>query len=151
MKLQAGILISAALLSACATTAPEPDTGIIFHTTEQYRQANFPFSVATEADGWIYLSGTLGLVPETRKLAEGGIEPEARQTMDNIQASLESLGLSMDNIMKCTVMIDEMADWPAFNEIYKSYFDGDYPARSAFVADGLALGAKVEVECIARR
>ncbi len=124
---------------------------IVFHSDEAYREAGFPFSEAAEADGWIFLSGALGTLPGTLTLAPGGIEGEGRQVMENIKASLERLGSSMDRIVKCTVMIDNMAEWPAFNTLYKSYFDGTYPARSAFGADGLALGAKVEVECIARR
>lgn len=71
--------------------------------------------------------------------------------MDNIKASLADLNLTMEDIVKCTVMIDDMSDWPAFNVIYKSYFDGQFPARSAFGVDGLALGASVEVECVAYR
>lgn len=154
MKFCNSTALSIALLGAISLTAcgeEKSDDTIIFHSTEQYRALDFPFSVATEVDGWIYLSGTLGLDPETRKIVEGGIEPESRQTMENIKASLESIGSSLDRVVKCTVMIDDMADWPAFNVVYKSYFDGNYPARSAFGAQALALNAKVEVECIARR
>ena len=79
-----------------------------------------------------------------------GIEAQARQTMDNIGAVLKAQGLGWGDVVKCTVMLDNMADWPAFNTVYVTYFpDGKFPARSAFGADGLALGALVEVECIA--
>jgi 2-iminobutanoate/2-iminopropanoate deaminase len=79
-----------------------------------------------------------------------GIEAQARQTMDNIAATLKSAGLGWGDVVKCTVMLENMADWPAFNGIYRTYFpDGKFPARSAFGADGLALGALLEVECIA--
>ena len=147
-----GIVASAALvagliLTACTTT----DDEIIFHSNDRYRDNGFPFSEAVEADGWIYLSGTLGLDPATNKLAPGGMEAEARQIMENIKSSLERYGSSMDRIVKCTVMIDDMDQWPAFNTIYKSYFTDNYPARSAFGADGLALGAVAEVDCIAKR
>ena len=70
--------------------------------------------------------------------------------MDNLGGALKSAGLGWGDVTKCTVMLDDMADWPAFNKVYLTYFpDGKYPARSAFGADGLALGALVEVECIA--
>jgi enamine deaminase RidA (YjgF/YER057c/UK114 family) len=76
------------------------------------------------------------------------VQEEAKQTMENIKTSLEAHGYSLGNLVKCTVMLADMADWPAFNEVYKTFFSGDYPARSAFGASGLALGARVEVECI---
>jgi reactive intermediate/imine deaminase len=122
-----------------------------FHTNPVYEENGYPFSLAVEADGWVFLSGALGTLPNSIELAPGGIEGEARQVMDNIQASLAELDLTMADIVKCTIMIDDMSDWPAFNAVYASYFDGRYPARSAFGADGLALGALVEVECIAKR
>lgn len=94
----------------------------------------------------------MGTTPSIDKLAPGGIEGEARQTMNNIKAGLTKLGVAKDRIVKCTVMIEDMDEWPAFNRVYKSYFpSGNYPARSAFGADGLALNAKVEVECMAKR
>jgi enamine deaminase RidA (YjgF/YER057c/UK114 family) len=74
---------------------------------------------------------------------------EARQTMENIRTCLEAHGCSMASLVKCTVMLADMSEWPAFNEVYASFFSGNYPARSALGANGLALGARVEVECIA--
>lgn len=108
-----------------------------------------PFSEAVRVDNLLYLSGHIGIVPGTMNLAEGGIEPEARQAMDNIKTSLEAHGYSMSNLVKCTVMLADMAEWDAFNRVYQSYFSGRYPARSAFGVNGLALGARVEIECIA--
>ena len=138
--------------AACETVAPIPgaSSDLRYITTEAAREAGFPFSPAVEADGWVFLSGALGTVPGGG-LAPGGIGPETRQTMDNIQATLESEGLGWDRVVKCSVFLADIAEWPAFNEIYKTYFDGDYPARSALGASGLALGARVEIECIARR
>ena len=107
-----------------------------------------PFSSAVRAGDTVYLSGALGITPDG-KLGEG-MEAQARLAMDNLGAALKSAGLGWGDIAKCTVMLDNMADWPAFNQVYVTYFpDGKYPARSAFGADGLALGALVEVECIA--
>jgi enamine deaminase RidA (YjgF/YER057c/UK114 family) len=79
----------------------------------------------------------------------GGLEPEARQTLANIRTMLEAAGASIRDVVKCTVMLDDMSQWPAFNQIYVDFFGDHRPARSAFGADGLALGATVEVECIA--
>ena len=108
-----------------------------------------PFSEAVRVGNTIYLSGQMGIIPGRMELVAGGIEAEARQTMENIKTTLEAHGLGMGNIAKCTVMLADMADWPAFNEIYASYFTRPYPARSAFGASGLALGGRVEIECIA--
>ena len=83
-------------------------------------------------------------------MAPGGIREQARQAMENIKTTLEAHGLGMRNVVKCTVMLADISDWPAFNEVYRSYFEeGRYPARSAFGANALALGGRVEVECIA--
>jgi len=108
-----------------------------------------PFSEAVRHGDTLYLSGQIGVMPGSLKIVPGGIKEEARQTMQNIKTSMEAHGYSMKQLVKCTVMLADMADWPAFNEIYKTFFTGNYPARSAFGANGLALGAKVEVECIA--
>lgn len=144
--------VLAGTAAACETvpSATPPATDIRFVTSDENRAAGFPFSPAVEADGWLFLSGALGTVPGSG-LVEGGIEPETRQTMDNIQATLASEGLGWDRVVKCSVFLADIAEWPAFNEIYKTYFDGDYPARSALGASGLALGARVEIECIAKR
>lgn len=140
-----------AVIAAATSPSVAPPSEIIHHTNPVYEENGYPFSLAVEVDGWVYLSGALGTLPDSVELAPGGIEGESRQVMDNIQTTLEDLGLSMDRIVKCTIMIENMDEWPAFNAIYASYFDGSFPARSAFGADGLALGALIEVDCIARR
>ena len=107
-----------------------------------------PFSTAVRAGDTVYLSGALGITPDG-KLGDG-MEAQAKLAMDNLAAGLKSAGLGWSDVVKCTVMLDDMKDWPAFNKVYVTYFpDGKFPARSAFGADGLALGALVEVECIA--
>jgi len=105
-----------------------------------------PFSDAVRVGDMLYLSGALGVKADGTLPA--GIEAQARQTMDNIGAVLKRSGLGFGDVVKCTVMLDNMADWPAFNQVYVTYFpDKKFPARSAFGADGLALGALLEVEC----
>lgn len=108
-----------------------------------------PFSEAVRVDDTLYLSGMVGVRPGTLELVEGGIEAESRQTMDNIQMTLEAHGASMADVVKCTVMLADISEWGTFNGIYKTYFKDRYPARSALGANGLALGARVEVDCIA--
>ena len=105
-----------------------------------------PFSTAVRVGDTVYLSGALGVGPDG-KLATG-MEAQARRAMDNLGAGLKQAGLGWGDVVKCTVMLDDMKDWPAFNQVYVTYFpDGKFPARSAFGADGLALGALIEVEC----
>lgn len=107
-----------------------------------------PFSTAVRAGDTVYLSGALGIGPDG-KLGQG-MAAQARLAMDNLASALKQAGLGWNDVVKCTVMLDDMADWPAFNQVYVTYFpDGKFPARSAFGADGLALGALLEVECIA--
>ena len=106
-----------------------------------------PFSEAVKVGDMLYLSGQIGMVDG--KVPEG-IEAQTKATMGAIADVLKRTGRSMDDVVKCTVMLDDMADWPAFNKVYITYFKpGRLPARSAFGADGLALGAKLEVECMA--
>lgn len=107
-----------------------------------------PFSSAVRVDNTLYLSGNIGNVPGTLDLAEGGISGETRQTMDNISNVLQEFGSSMDDVVKCTVFLADMAEWGAMNEVYKTYFKNP-PARSALGASGLALNSRVEIECIA--
>jgi 2-iminobutanoate/2-iminopropanoate deaminase len=110
---------------------------------------DFPFAEAVAYEGVLYLSGDVG-TDALGKLVDGGIGPESRQTMENIKATLSRHGLEMVDIIKCTVFLADISEWPEFNEVYAAYFEqGHYPARSALAASGLALGALVEGECIA--
>jgi 2-iminobutanoate/2-iminopropanoate deaminase len=121
-----------------------------FITSPAAKAAKLPFSQAVRVGDVLYLSGALGNIPGTRELVPGGMEAQARQTMDNIRAVLEQNGLSFADIFKCTVMLADMSKWEDFNKIYVTYFNPDrLPARSAFGTNGLALGAEVELECLA--
>ena len=136
-------IVLTALLLAAAEPAPIKRTGSIILNGRA-----LPFSNAVRAGDTVWLSGQIGLKPDGT--LPPTFEGQARQTMDNIAAILRSVKLGWGDVAKCTVMLDNMADWPKFNPIYASYFpDGKYPARSALGADGLALGALLEVECIA--
>ena len=108
-----------------------------------------PFSDAVRVGHMLYLSGKLGNIPGTRDLAPGGIAGETRQTLENIKASLEKHGSSLGEVVKCTVFLADISEWAAMNEVYMDYFPTDPPARSALGSSGLALGARVEIECLA--
>ncbi len=110
---------------------------------------NLPFSDAVQAGGLLFLSGNIGVIPGTLELAPGGIRGETRQTMENIKATLEKYGSSLGEVVKCTVFLADISDWSAMNEVYIEYFPVKPPARSALGANGLALGARTEIECIA--
>jgi 2-iminobutanoate/2-iminopropanoate deaminase len=121
---------------------------IEFLSSHGTRAAGLPFSDAVRVGGVLYLSGALGNEPGTMRLVSGGIAAETRQTMTNIARVLEQNGLSFDDVFKATVMLADMKEWRAFNETYLEYFKPDrLPARSAFGCNGLALGARVEMEC----
>ncbi|WP_444905453.1 amidohydrolase family protein [Microbulbifer sp. SSSA008] len=110
-----------------------------------------PFSSSREVNGTIWLSGQIGNHPSTLTMAGESLEAQMHQTMKNIGQVLESKNLDFDDVVKCTLMLADIDDWPAANEVYLQYFNGKKPARSAFAASGLALDAKAEVECIASR
>ncbi len=114
--------------------------------------ATLPFPEGTAVGGLVFLSGQLGNLPGTLTLVEGGIEAEARQALANIRTALQAQGLDLGRLLRCTVMLADMAEWPAFNAVYAAFFAGHpLPARSAFGCNGLALGARVEIECTAAR
>jgi len=131
-------------LVAASAAAQQPRA-----TVQHYPAApNAPFSTAVRVGDTVYLSGAIGVGPDG-KLPQG-FEAQARQTMENVGAGLKATGLGWGDVVKCTVMIEDMADWPKFNAVYVPYFPaGKLPARSAFGADGLALGALLELECLA--
>lgn len=108
-----------------------------------------PFSPAVRVNGFLYLSGQVG-TDSAGAIVPGGIQAETRQTMENIGAVLKRSGSSFERVVKCTVFMADMKEWGAMNEVYVTFFAADKrPARSAMGANGLALNAKVEIECIA--
>lgn len=111
--------------------------------------ASLPFSEAVRVGDTIFLSGQMGIVPGTLTLAPGGIRGESRQALENLRTVLEAHGLSLRHVVRCTVMLADISEWAAFNEVYATFFEAPFPARSAFGASGLALGGRVEIECIA--
>jgi 2-iminobutanoate/2-iminopropanoate deaminase len=134
---------SALLLSACATAKP-PE--IAFLTP--FGPPTNPFSPAVRVGSMLYLAGQIG-TDSTGAVVKGGIEAETRQTLKNIANVLDKTGSSMERVVKCTAFLADMKEWPTMNGIYATFFPKNKPARSAFGATGLALNARVEIECIA--
>lgn len=156
-------MLSALPLAACSVTvttdeSPEPksqsregyvdELAVEWLTSPEYAEMNLPFSEAVRVGELLFLSGEIGLVPGSGKLAPGGIAAETSQTLENIRMKLEKYGSSMERVVKCTVFLADMDEWAAMNAVYREFFSNP-PARSALGASGLALDARVEIECIA--
>jgi reactive intermediate/imine deaminase len=135
-------------LLACTTTELDPvaERTADYEFLTPYGTPTLPFSPAVRVGNLLILSGQIGTGPDNR-LVPGGIGPETRQAMENIKDVLERSGSSLDRVVKCTVMLADMSEWQAMNEVYVQFFPGNKPARSALGANGLALGARVEIEC----
>jgi 2-iminobutanoate/2-iminopropanoate deaminase len=144
-----GILAMLALFAATSAAAADREPNIEYLNSGKVVPATLPFSEAVRVGDVLYLSGQVGIKPGTMQLVAGGIREEARQALENIRTSLVANGYTLGDVVKCTVMLADISEWAAFNEVYKTFFSAPYPARSALGANGLALGARVEVECIA--
>ena len=107
-----------------------------------------PISESARVGDLLFLAGQIG-EDKDGNLVPGGIKAEAEQMMSNIEAALGRRGLAMEHVVKCTVFLADIAEWGAFNEVYKKHFSRPYPARSALGASGLANNARVELECVA--
>jgi reactive intermediate/imine deaminase len=141
------LLCAAALFASAAVVADDHGPKVEFYTESS--DAPLPFSDAVRVGDLLFVSGKIGVQPGTLKLVPGGIQPETHQTMEHVRAAIERHGSSMDRVVKCTVFLADMAEWGKMNEIYVQFFPKNKPARSALGASGLALGARVEIECIA--
>jgi 2-iminobutanoate/2-iminopropanoate deaminase len=108
-----------------------------------------PFSSAVRVGNVLYLSGQIGVLRGTRQLVDTGVVKQTQQTLENIKAVLVYAGSSMERVFKCTVFLANIRDFDAMNGVYATFFPKDPPARSTVAGSGLALGAKVEIECLA--
>lgn len=129
--------------------APTPTANVAF--LHPFGAPTRPFSPAVRVGNLIYLAGQIGTdASAAGGVVSGGIDAETRQTLENIKRTLEAVGSSMDRVVKCTVFMADMKEWDAMNAIYRTYFKApNFPARSAMGVNGLALNARVEIECIA--
>jgi reactive intermediate/imine deaminase len=136
----AALVLAAALLGACASRAP-----VVYVHPDGPPQN--PFSPAVQVGNLVFVSGTLG----TAKDVPGGITAETRQVLENIKGVLAAAGLGMDRVVQCTAFLADLAEWPAMNAVYRSYFpNGKFPARAAVQAS-LLYGARVELQCTAAK
>ncbi|WP_282081100.1 RidA family protein [Aquimarina algiphila] len=135
-------------LVGCGIDSSTSSDTVIFHKTHEPKKSNAPFSDAVQVGNLFFLSGQVGMDHGVRKLVEGGVTAETKQTLENIKAVLKEHGMKMEDVVKCTVILADIEDFSAFNEVYKTYFP-QKPARTTFAAKGLAVGAKIEIECIA--
>jgi len=136
------------LFTVLATTAgaQQPDKQVIQMPGSL---PGLPFSTAVRVGNVLYLSGQIGNLPGTRQLVDTGVAKQTQQTLENIKAVLAHAGSSMERVFKCTVFLVNIADFAKMNEVYTTFFPKDPPARSTVAGSGLALGAKVEIECLA--
>ncbi len=149
MRVRALCCVTLWLAAACGgRNRPETAAGPTAQYLTPYGAPTRPFSPAVRVGDMLYLSGQIGTPsPTASAVVPGGIEAETRQTMENIKDVLQRSGSSMDRVVKCTVMLADMREWDRMNVVYATYFPKNKPARSALGANGLALGARVEIEC----
>ena len=121
---------------------------IIFHKSPDPNRQKAPFSETVQAGNLFFLAGQIGMDRSVGKLAEGGIQGQTEQSIKNIQGVLKRHGLTLDNVVKCTVILSDINDFRAFNEVYVKYFTKK-PARTTYAAAGLAANAKIEIDVIA--
>ncbi|GAA0873130.1 hypothetical protein GCM10009117_22770 [Gangjinia marincola] len=150
-------LLFTILLLSCTTTLKEGGGDNIkhqlsiepvFHSSHEPEKKSAPFSDVVQVGDIYYLSGQIGMDHSTRTLVDGGITAETKQALENIKAVLKHHGLELDDVVKATVILDDIQDFSAFNEIYQAYFP-QKPARTTFAAEALARGAKIEIEVVA--
>lgn len=145
---RAFLLLAVVLYAGCAGSG-QHRAMVEHHPIPSDPEGQLPFADVVRAGGLLFQSGKLGFNPATNKLVPGGIQAETRATMDNIRDTFARHGVGMDRVVKCTVFLADMKEWGAMNEVYVTYFPAGKPARSALGVNGLALGARVEIECIA--
>ena len=136
------------MVSGCQAGSSSRDARLTIEHVPMAGRTDLPFSAAVQVGSMLYLSGQLG-TDSTGRLVPGGVGPETAQALENIRRLVEAQGSGMDRVVKCTAMLADMAEWGTMNQEYVRHFPGKLPARSAFGASGLALGARVEMECLA--
>jgi 2-iminobutanoate/2-iminopropanoate deaminase len=150
-KVATGTGIAAGVLAAGPAAAGKgeaPKKKAVGHTSKTI-PSGLPFSPAIQYGNLIFVSGQIPLDPATQKLATGTIQDQVRQCLENVRAVVLASGSSMDKVLKCTVFLNDIAHFQAMNEVYRTFFPTDPPARSTVAVKELAMGAPVEIECIA--
>ena len=137
------------LFGLCFLLSCQSQQKVEYLQSEKFAKQNMPFSEAVRVGNMLYLSGQVGNIPGEMNVVPGGIGHETRQTMENIKEVLERYGSSMDQVVKCLCMLEDINEWAEMSAEYVKFFPNHKPARSAFAGSGLAIGAKVEIECMA--
>ena len=135
------------LFGLCFLLSCQSQQKVEYLQSEKFAKPNMPFSEAVQVGNMLYLSGQVGIIPGEMNVVPGGIGHETRQTMENIKEVLERYGSSMDQVVKCLCMLEDINEWAEMSAEYVKFFPNHKPARSAFAGSGLAIGAKVEIEC----
>jgi reactive intermediate/imine deaminase len=135
------------LFGLCFLLSCQSQQKVEYLQSEKFAKQNMPFSEAVRVGNMLYLSGQVGNIPGEMNVVTGGIGHETRQTMENIKEVLERYGSSMDQVVKCLCMLEDINEWAEMSAEYVKFFPNHKPARSAFAGSGLAIGAKVEIEC----
>lgn len=152
----AALATTGGALTAAACRAPQPPESASTQAATEVEHIVPPgvsrlpvFTPAVRVGNLIFLSGAVGVKPGTLELVEGGIAAETRQTLENLRTVLQAAGADLKDAVKCTVFLADIADYAAMNQVYAEFFPENPPARSTVAGSGLALGARVEIECIA--
>ena len=151
MKIFKILTLAILCLMSCEQTTKEQKTEktATYIETEEFSKMGYPFCEAVRYGDMLYLSGQIGDTGNSDELVEGGITEQTHQTMLNIKRVLEKNDSSLDQVIKCTCMLADIKDWAEMSKAYVNFFPNHKPARSAFGTTGLALGALVEIECMA--
>jgi 2-iminobutanoate/2-iminopropanoate deaminase len=144
------LLILTSLIFVNFMSCKDMKSDIIFHKSHESSRANVPFSDAVETDDLLFLTGQIGKDHKAGQLVSGGIKAETKQVIENIKAVLGQHNLSLDHVVKCTVILKDINDFKEFNTVYTQYFTKK-PARTTFAAGGLAGGASIEIDVIAAK
>ena len=142
-----GFIFIACILFSCNTnkkTIPK------FIKSQYESRHNAPFSDAVEYDGLLFLTGQIGKDHKAGKIVEGGIKEETKQVLTNIKEVLEANGSDMNHVLKCTVILSDINDFSEMNEVYRTFYKDNKPARTTFAAN-LVAGAKIEIEVVAAK
>jgi len=147
MKISSHLIIGFLIISMLACTNTQK-AEIEFLESKIERRKKAPYSDAVRVGDLLFLTGQVGFNSDSLKLAPGGIKGETKQALENIKAVLEANGSDLEHVAKCTVILTDVEDFGAFNEVFREYFPTNKPARTTFVAD-LVIDAKIEIDVIA--
>lgn len=147
MKNNLNFIIVLALTSVTMLKAQEKSS-LVFHASHEEKKQSAPYSDAVSVGNLFFLAGQIGMDQSTRTMVTGGIQAETEQAIKNITAVLEHHGMNLDRVVKCTVILSDIENFAAFNEVYVKYFTNK-PARTTFAASGLAANAQIEIEVVA--